>query len=150
MSVAGNVIDEVETKVASVLGGDFRELPRGFDIETIDAHRLENGYKAIFNEGDTASEDIGVEICRVTMTRIITVHVTHRTFSTQVDDKTDTVYRTALDHEQSLILGLRDLGLTTVTGGVRDVVSADIQRFVNDGEHFLRNEIRFTTFYRLL
>lgn len=144
MSAAEDHLNEVITRVSTVLGSSFTEHTRSFDIESLSAHELDNGYSAIFQDG---SEDVGQKLDQLVVTRPVVITITYRTFSHSGDNKTKTKYGTVLDNEESL---LNDLRLRALTNGrILEMISTNVTTFINEQDAFLFNEIVMNTFYQV-
>lgn len=144
MSKASSVMSEVLTLVSSTLGANYSQHVRGFDIETLPVHQLENRYSAIFEE---ISEDGAKVVGRLVVSRNLVLTVTYRTFQSANDSKSGSVLSTIYTNEEALMLAIRTNQFSGAMGQVLEVVDSAIEPFAAENESFLKNVIRFRIRY---
>ncbi len=143
-SVGRQFLDNVNTRLSTVLGSTFSEHPRAYELETLSSQQLEDSYSSLFIEG---SEEVGKELDRMVITRPILISVTYRTYSHSLDDKTKVKEDTALVNEEAII---NDLRTTTLANGtILDMIATEIRTFIAGDDTFLINEITMQSFYRI-
>ena len=145
MSVAGDIVNNVSSKIGDLLGSTFTEMPDLFNLENLSTRNLSNGYGVtMLNGGEGEVKIIG----DVVIHRTLQIRISYRTFSAIDGAKSKTVLQTLYDNEE-LILNLilkfpqRPTGLLNILDGT----TVAVEPFGDGDDNFLINTITFNCVY---
>jgi hypothetical protein len=146
MSVAGGILTDVLSKLSTLLGATYRELPNLFSLEQASSRQLENGYSAILLDGDNNQHQL---TSNHTITRQLVIKVSYRTYTRQDSSRTKTVLATLYTNEEAIINKITTYP-SPPSGFVQvvDPVSTSIETMVGDEDSYLINTMKFNVVYR--
>ncbi len=146
MSVAGGILTDVLSKVGTLLGSSFSELPDLFSTDNTPTHELDNGYSAILLDGDNSQNQVtGYH----TISRRLQIKISYRTYSRPDGTNTKTSLATLYTNEEAIINHIvaypsKPTGLL----GVVDPVETFVETMDGKDDKFLINTLTFSLRYR--
>ena len=147
MSVAGDILTDVLSKLSTQLGATFREMPDLFSVENLSSRELENTYAAILLDG---SNDENQNTSFITFTRNLEIKISYRSYSRVASGaNAKTKLATLFTNEEALITYFlawpsKPTGLVAVI----DPVKTKVEPKTIGDDSYLINTINLNIMYR--